>query len=222
MSTWMLLSILFGISAIGLITIIMDKIHLHNRLAFCEEYAHKFSEFCSAVGKGNFDSDGYIWLTSNVGKIQDELGSDGIVYHYRPPFANYVYTRYQLLVNTLPQIRTGQADRDTIAACQDSLIRHFGYLNRIDETYINRVRNPLMWLREGITFIITFPIRLAYWFGLFQYSFLIKIGNSFFIRLISFIVSVIGLVSSIVTILLGWENFLKLLKSLPFFELLLK
>lgn len=222
MSTWMVLLIIGGIFIIGLVRLIVDKEYIVNRANFCHEYGTKFIDFCSKLQSNHFDSDGYIWLTSNVNKIQRELGVNGIMYNYHPPFANYIYPQYALLINTLPQLRTHEADTKEIFACQDVLIRHLGDLNETIDHYIKRLRNPLIWLREGITFLITFPFRLASWFGLLQYTSLITMSDSLLVKLISFIVSIIGLISSVMTVLLGQDEFLKILKSLPFINAIIK
>lgn len=216
MSNFLFIAIIMLIMIIGLGKICTSINAINIRMDFTQEYLKKFGEFCIKINQGSFDNEKYIWLTSNVAKIQDELGENGIVFNYHPPYAGYMYKRYQLLVNTLPRIRTGQADRIDIAACEDALIRHWGSLRELHSNYIGYIKNPFIWLREGINLLITFPIRLAYWFGLFEYGFLVKVTNNIFVRTLGFIVGIIGLISSIMTIAIGWNDFCFLIKTFLF------
>jgi len=150
----MIITIIVGLLLTGLIKIIAMIVGLNNRQNFTSEYCHKFREL---LQDRSFNGEAYGWLTLNVGRIQDELGSNGVMYCYQPPFANYMYKEYQLIVNTLPNIRSRIASEQEIFSCEDALVRHIGII----EIHLNKYRkylfNPIIWLREGIRFIIAFP-----------------------------------------------------------------
>jgi hypothetical protein len=213
MSDFLLALMIVGITILGFCKIYWSINRLKIRNDFIQSYLNIFNGFCVENTQGAFDNEKYVWLTKNVGKVQSELGFDGIVYNYQPPYTNYAYSKYQLIINTLPQIRTGQAYNQDIASCEDALLRHLGSLREMEDSYINCLKNPFVWLREGINLIITFPIRMAYWFGVFRYSYLVKMTNNILIKILSFTIGIIGLVSSVITIVMGWTDFVSLIKG---------
>jgi len=199
-----------AILGLGLFQVIRRYKIVSNRIKFTKEYLNRFNKF---IERPEFDGAEYYWLTHRVAKIQNELGQGGILASYKPPFANFIYSNYQLIINTLPEIRSGKAHTEMVSACQDAMIRHLGMLDdRLSKSY-GHLFNPVKWLQEGIRLIISFPIRLAYWSSLFQYADFERIVNGPILSFLSFIVMLIGLLGSVITLALGWDNFLKLLRQ---------
>lgn len=198
---------------IGLLRIVQGIRETNLRIEFTNKYADKFDDFIMKYTNGDFDYKEYTWLTHHVIKMQRELGDNGIISFYRPAFANYAYNSYQLLINTLPLIREGNAHINDIGKCMDMMVRHIGMLEDVLDARKKNLRNPFIWLVEGVNFIVTLPLRIAYWTGLFKYQGFEKVANSFIFRLISFLVTVIGLFSSILTFFVEWETISKLIQA---------
>lgn len=81
---------------------------------------------------------------------------------------------------------------------------------RYEELYENIKRNllnPIVLLREGVQFFVTLPISLLFWTGVIQYSTQDKWSNNIVVKFLNFLIIIIGFVSAIVTIVLGWEQF---------------
>ncbi len=207
-------SIVLGIVivlGVGLVRIVQRVRETNLRLSFTKKYYNNFGEFCDKFINSEFDQDIYFWLTHRINKMQQELGPDGIAAYYRRPYADHAYNNYPLLINLLPLLRTGRAHREEMGTCMEMMIRHMGVLEDVLDAHKKKLRNPFIWLIEGVNFIVTLPLRIAYWTGLFKYQGFEKATNSFIVHLISFLVTVIGLLSSIVTFFVEWETISRLL-----------
>ena len=185
---------------------------LKKRKDFIFEFSSKLVEFS---GKPEFDNALYFWLTQNSVAIQSELGPYGII-AYKPPAADYMYPNYQIIVNLLPELRrakTGtylfqdyETQREQASMCLDVLIRYSGVLEQWLKETRNDFHNPLVWLRQGFQTILLIPAYILYWFGILGTSTLRKlIGNSI-IKGISVIVTLVGILSGLVTIAVGWDQ----------------
>ena len=180
---------------------------------FASEYLRRFQLFKNSYDT-DFDGETYYWLTNRVSKIQSYLGIFGVIMEYQPPFSNYIHRNYQIIINTLPEMRNRTGDSSMINACEDALIRYIGYLDDAIENSINQLMNPFKWLRKGVQSIISLPFFILYWLGLISSSYVEKIINNPIFKLISGFITLIGFISSIVTIILGWEAIVNLIRNL--------
>ncbi len=195
---------------IGLIRTLITLKDLNARATFTTEYANTYSKL---ITEKEFNQKHYLWLLANVDKMQDELGGIGVV-SYQPPYQNYIMHDYHILVNTLPQIREGRAPSDLINGCQDVLIRYLGNLKEYHRRAVSQLLNPLRWFVEGIKITISFPIQIAYWSGLLNYQSYNNFYNGGVVKLLSFIVALITILASLVTIIVGWDAFIDVVRSL--------
>ena len=122
----------------------------------------------------------YIDCIRNVNVIQAELGDDGVIAEFLDPLKNVRGKNYQLLVNTLPEMKFFSSQLDNIIIrqrlqqlfnlCDDAMIKHLGALERMIENESKKLWNH--------------------------------------------IVSLVGLISSIMGIILGWDEFIGLFTKL--------
>ena len=73
--------------------------------------------------------------------------------------------------------------------------------------------NPITCLGEGIRWLVGLPVDILCWAGLYSAARSQKIKVSTIFKIISNIIVVIGLISSIVTIALGWDEFRIMLQN---------
>src|SRR6266498_407678 len=106
-STAYILLSFVAILVLGLAQVVMKYLSYNKRISFTQSYGNTYGEFASARHSGVFDAESYQWLTYNVNKMQRELGGDGIIRTYKPAYENYFINHYQILVNSLPRIRSG-------------------------------------------------------------------------------------------------------------------
>jgi len=206
---YVVIVVLAGISALGVIRLVARHGRLAEQSALAYEYLSKFNTFANSY-TSSFYAQLYFWLVSKSDKIQSQMGFCGIA-DYRPPFANYIMRNYQILVNTLPQMRTRKAMADNVAMCEDALIRYIGLIDDSLAYSASRLKNPLVWLQEGARLILAIPIITLQWVGLISPTKVDAVTLNPLFRVFSGIVLLLGLVASLLTIILGWEKLIELL-----------
>jgi len=202
-----------AIAFIGILDLLKTFYNNKKMLGFAKEYLKTFKIFSNAYLKNNFDSELYEWLTYHSVKIQFQIGSYGII-AYRPPYENYIVHNYQIIINSLPEFRTSKIHKDNIYIIDAILIRYIGITEDMINSFRKNLFNPFVWLRIGMQNILTIPFQMFYWFGILNYSSILKIKDNILIKIISTLIIIIGLISSIVTITLGWTQFIKIWQSI--------
>ncbi|WP_375357391.1 hypothetical protein [Paenibacillus enshidis] len=140
----------------------------------------------------------------------------------------FQYRNLQILVNLLPQIREAYKTTRSYNALSfdferlngftnvitESLLRYEGDLSERDNATRNRLKNPFIWLREGVQWVVTLPIQLLYWTGVINYVVLSRWSNNWFVKFLNFLIIIIGLASSIVTLVTGYNPFIQIMKEI--------
>lgn len=191
--------------------------NLHSRvvkkMGFVSEYRAKFNKFTERYFEtydrwnrsGNLDGELYIWLTMNVNKIQKYLGSQGVM-EYIAPFQTYKISNYQIITNTIPKFRDNSVTDFDVNSVDDCLLRYIGYLEGIINQNMENLKNPIIWFREGFREILSIPIFILNWFGIISSRNVSSIKDSFIFIVIAGLISLITLISSIVTIIVGKDQ----------------
>jgi len=198
---------------------------LVKRLEFTIDYGNDFVDLGNHfVRTGNIDTKLYTKLITSVDKMQEELGQEGILAEMIDPLRNLKVKNYQLLINFLPEMRSGlyQEGGDimrtrfnqNMCLCDDMFHRHDGSLRRQIDTDKERQYNPFYCFAEGIRLIVSFPVSVLEWTGIISGVSSGKIVRSKVFRVIECISILVGLISSIVTIILGYEGILSLFERL--------
>src|SRR5690606_4259972 len=99
-------AITVSLFAIGIVRQMYAVRGVQKRIDDVQEFLAKFTAWCNGEGE---DQEAYVWLQRRVNDIQGAVGVTGVI-SYRPPFANYMFTNYQLLLNELPDIRRQFSD----------------------------------------------------------------------------------------------------------------
>lgn len=204
------MSILIGLSMllipviIGGIALFVELIKLSKKTEFVGSFITKFQRFAKTY-QDDFDGKIYGWLLENSVKMQSMMGQLGTMM-YRPPFASYAHTNYQLVLNVIPEMRTGQAHPHLVAALEDALIRYYGTLNDRHDSSQSRIKNPLMLIREGFSIILLLPWMILYGFGILSSNAISKASTNPFIKILSAILAIVAFISSLVTIFGGWDT----------------
>jgi hypothetical protein len=207
----LLLVLLTGLSLI--ILSVRTLVKNHN---FVHDFRETFGPFASSylqqasssifspqVSQPQLDGQQYHWLVSQMDKTQRLLGTFGIAY-YTGPFNRVQIPNYYYIINTIPQIRSGHADRADILTCDDMMVRYLGSMTRSIEEEKSKAKNPFIWLQQGIQFYIAFPVRLLNWFGIISDSSLSKITSSQLFKVLSGIGGLAAFLASIIQIFQAW------------------
>jgi len=184
---------------------------LLDRYNFAVEYTNRFNQLLASLEAGSFDGEAYQWLTMNVDKVQKQMGMIGLI-HYRAAFGLYTVPNYPVVLNTLPKIRRGEAERSELDWVHDALIRYIGTLqDPLDRTKAE-LRNPIVWLRYGVQAVITSPLLIAGWLGFMAYSTVERLSSSPAARLLASLLSLLALLGTVITIVTGWGPFIETIR----------
>ncbi|MCK1997486.1 hypothetical protein MPH47_09680 [Psychrobacillus psychrodurans] len=229
MYKWIAIIILITIVMIGVIKVLRDWSEHQKNLKFTSDFINKFREFGNDLFNKNFNQENYQWLKLNSFKMQSLSGDFGVARTFKPAGANYFFKGYQIIINGVTEVKNiyqrmsssfgglsfeWQMLQESIGMIDDALLSYFGFLENKSEQKFKAIKNPLIWFREGIQFIVTLPISLVYWSGIINYGAYSKVYNNIFVKLISLTVGVIAFISSIITIVTGYVPFSDFMKDL--------
>lgn len=176
------------------------------------EFQWKLFEFVDSRGRNN---EAYTWLLQNSYRMQEILGAFGIMSSLRVPFSNYVYKNYPVILNFIPQVRESfqqlSPTNDHGIMIAECLERFMGYEAHLIDTLQKEKHNPVIWIRDGVQWILGFPILLLKSLGLLNPRGY-KVANSL-VQVFSGLVTLIGLISSVMGIVLGFSDFMNLLNK---------
>lgn len=127
-------------------------------------------------------------------------------FSYKPPFANYIIHNYQIIANTIPQIRTGQAHPNDLASVEDCIFMLIGYLENGLGALDRGLRNPWHWLTVGTTSVLDTPVRALAALGIIGQGAADKAAGSRIYRLVALIGLIVSIIAGLVQIVDGWDT----------------
>ncbi len=202
---------------IGLVVNIIEVRNIISNYNFTKEYYGKLTIlFSNILNTKKFNNKDYVWLMSNSDKMQMILGETGIVTYKQ---FNMLYKNIPILLNVLNEIPSSindsyLIDNQSFSWCQNAFLRKIGILNEYIDNAPKRLLNPLTNLTDGIKWILGIPINILYSIGLISYDSKNKIKNNIMFKLFSGIISLLTLLSTIMSVTLGWNEFLEIIKGL--------
>lgn len=217
--------ILIGLAVLGFIVKFVEIYDFDKRLTFTKEYRDKFITLCNDIFSNNhFDQAIYYELTAAVKDMQAELGADGIYAYVQDNLKGVATRNYQALVNFFPELRTAINEKQnsimamrlsrSITDCDDMFLRHIGTLtSQIDATR-KAAKNPFSCFAEGVRTIISLPILLLKWFGIISSTTSKKLKSNWIVKIISILVTLVGFVGSVITIIIGWNQFVEIMSKI--------
>lgn len=216
------ISIVAVIIILGFITKCIELNAILKRIDFTNGYRNKFIDLVNGIMSHNtFNQQLYYELTTDVKAMQVELGSDGIIAYVTDNLKGFSTQNYQLLVNFLPELRNVLSERDSYIMmnrynqsaqdCDDMFIRHLGTLKEMEKPIRKNLFNPISCFSEGIKFIVSLPILLLHWLGFISVETTCKLKRNWFIKLINVLITFVGFISGLMSIIMGWNDFLKIL-----------
>jgi len=216
-TTFIILGI-FIVFVIGFIKISKTLSRVIKEIEFANEYRNKFVDFVNKYiqnndmrsQSGNLDNHLYVWLTKNVNKIQNNLGSMGEM-TFKPAGQNYFVPNYEIIINTIPRFRTGRVEAFEINSVDDCLLRYIGQHEENRKEIVPFLKNPIIWFREGFKEILSLPLLILNWFGIFKLRTVNRIKNSLIYKIIAGFLAFVSLVSGLITIILGYNQTINLI-----------
>lgn len=214
MEILIVIGLVIGLALYGAVLVYRDSQNIAAKRKFAVEFMSQLAKYFGSHGG---DMESYSWLINRSSKMQNQLGSQGIM-GFKPPFQNYIIPNYPVILNAVPEMRKAFEDGLThrlagqyAGLLQETLVRHIGTVEDMSEEQQRWMKNPVIWLREGIRGIISFPILLLSWLGLISERTVSNIASSNLFKILSGFVTVVGFISAIITITLGWKQFRELI-----------
>lgn len=182
------------------------------------ELADHFFEY------GDFSTKAYDEYMESADAMQIELGDDGII-SILDPLKNVQIKKYQLVLNLIPELRSFchlvcsnsivvERLNQMVGTTDDALRRHVGNLKRICEHEAEESHNPFICFAEGIRTILRLPGKILVWLGLVGGSTEQKFCTGIIFKAIGWFATLIGFVSAVMTIVLGWNQCLEIIEKL--------
>lgn len=193
----------------------------NRRLKFTFNFNSSFFDMANNLFEtSRLDSQKYNVVIKDIDKIQQELGDDGVLSEFIDPLKRLKGSNYQLFMNIIPEIRWVMSNIDNyimreridqlMGLCEDALKRHIGNLERAIESEKKNLLNPLTCFGEGVRWIVYLPIDILSGLGILSVNGSKKIKSNTLYKFIGNIVVFIGLISSVFTIILGWDEMIAL------------
>ena len=212
--------IIIGIMILGFITKSIDFNDAVKRTNLTNQYRNKLITLINGIFLDKiFNQQLYYELTSDVKSMQFELGCDGVYAYVTDNLKGFSTSNYQALINFLPELRDVLNNQNNFIMmnrysqsakdCDDMFIRHLGSLNELKKSIKKKLFNPFSCFSDGMKFIVSLPILLLNWLGLISDEYMRKAKRSWLIKLLNVIIILIGLIGSIMSIILGWNEFLQ-------------
>ncbi len=198
------------VAFVGFLRLLWKLSKAKEEILFAQEFLGQLQKLAQRL-PDRLDQDSYLWLTQHSVRMQREMGQLGTV-AYRPAFENAYIDGYQIILNTLGKLRTSGISEMDLTMCEDAVLRYMGVLNDDFTTLRSSALNPLIWLPEGVRFFLAIPLYIFQSFGLLAAGTARFFITSHFFKAVSGLIALIGLVSSLVTIVVGWKPFLEITK----------
>ncbi len=205
---WPVVAALVLLLLLGLVDTIVELRSLSSRLEFVTEFQRRWMNFFMRGATGE-----YQWLAESQTRMTAELGpADRIT--YRAPFSQYAVSNYPMLTNTLAQARGGRGVHpDDVNFVDHLVISRGGVLKERFTAVASRIKNPFYLVGRGLRFVVSLPLSVLAWSGLLAASAADRARASLLFRLIQFLVACALLLAALVTIVVGWDAFVKQLTS---------
>lgn len=198
---------------------------LQKRKEFTIAYQNNFIDMVNKIiDSGVMNQELYKKCIHDVDKIQAELGQDGIISEFIDPLHGIKGRNYQLFVNIMPELRmmismrgnsvAAERGKQLVGLCDDALRKHVGNIDYLLDEINSKLFNPFSCFGEGIRWFVGLPIDIMLWCGLIGNGTNETIKMNFFYKVISNLIVFIGLIGSIVTIVLGWEEMIQIMQDI--------
>lgn len=200
-------SIILIVSIIGVLKLVYDKKKLNDKKLVISEFLKKFNDLIKDYNENRdtkipYKVQLYVDLMTKVDKIVELIGNFGVIQYSNRGYHN---DYYNILLNTIPKVRSKSIDEFHVLQSQDALIRSIGYFdNQINDLKMYLV-NPFRWMTSGFRFLLSLiPWTLAE-IGLIKEPSFDKIVNSGIMNILTAIVSLLSILGIIVGILADFD-----------------
>ena len=217
---WNIIIILTILIVIGFIYNCYELKSIIKRYKFLIEYFSCYQKFTSEIVKSKkINSKDYEWLMKNVDKAQIYLGEAGLITYIGRGILN---RNNQILLNNMVNVISNfnspygfvSSDIEEINVCNSAFLRKIGIYEEIIDNYKYKLFNPFYNLNSAFKFLFRIPISILTAIGLLNEEKEEKIISSVIVKILSGLFSLITIISSIITVIIGWEETISIIKKL--------
>ena len=139
---------------------------------------------------------------------------------YHAAYSRQIVHNWPIVINSLPAMRTalerdlGSGNDEFIeygALTQEAILRYVGTLESQDRGTQSQLKNPVIWFRYGIQWLLFLPLTVLRWLGINSIPELGTLGTNPIFKFLSTVASVVAFIASWVTIIAGWDRVKQLL-----------
>jgi len=208
MTTFLVVLGLLGLLTAGFARVWMALSQCLDERKEVETYIGVFTSYMQSRGA---DNQAYGALIERSLRIQELLGDVGVMALYVAPFGRHTVRNYPIILNAVPEMHrefgqsySGQSHHSHLVG--ETLVRFMGWsADQIGDKQ-RELRNPVVWFREGVATLLLLPVWLLRSLGLLSSSRSGRLAHSAVFRLLTGVVSLLGLLSALITIILGWRQ----------------
>jgi hypothetical protein len=209
---WAAFVLLLTLLIVGVARIWSSLSRLFSERKEVDDFIQVFNRYHQSQGQ---DLDAYGRLIETSYRVQELIGHVGVMAEFRAPFGAFVARNYQIILNALPSMNRdlghgtgGRSEYGVLVA--ETLVRYMGWSEDLIREKQRDAKNPLVWLREGVSAILLVPVQLLQAFGIGSRFRTASVARSTGFRVAAALVTLVGFVGSIFTIALGWRPMIEL------------
>lgn len=218
MTTWQIILIPVALIVLGLIRQLLILRKKTIRVNLATEFLHTFIEWCEGHAR---DHSLYNWILHHSETVQTMLASGGLT-SLRRPFESGYHTNYPVILNAIPEIRQMfgndlfclRENHHTMIQLVDGCLRRF--IGRTEEQHRSertRLFNPLILFCGGVAWLMELPLFILSEANIITTSRRAIIVNARAFSLLSGVVTLVTLVATVMTIIMGWDEFVAVVTS---------
>jgi hypothetical protein len=211
---WILLDLLTFL-IIGFIRTMRTVSRLLREREEVDRFSETFKRYSDSRGG---DLQAYGQLIERSDRVQKLLGYVGVMARYITPFERIVIPNYHIILNALPAMRQdyerGNTRTEYAPIIGETLVRYLGVSSDLIRQKQTELQNPMVWFREGIGGMLLLPVLLFQSLGLTSDSSTASVASSAAFRIVTGVLTLVSLVGSIITIVLGWRQSVAVLRQL--------
>jgi len=217
MTTWHIILVPVALLIAGLMRQVFIVRKKNIRLLLADEFLSKFLDWCNSRGQ---DHTLYNWLLSKSETVQTMLGGGGLM-HIRRPFESGYHPNVPVILNAIPEIQHEWRDDwrkgrtiETYAQMVDGCLRRFiGSTEEQLRRERTRLFNPLVLFCGGVAWLMELPLFILSETKIISTSQRAIIANGRLFSFFSGVVTLATLIATLMTIVMGWDGFVKVLGS---------
>ena len=191
---------------------------IQKKIISSDEFLGTLKDYLNSLGK---DQKTYSWLVQMSPQFQLEMGFYGVIPNFYHQPSRTSISNYQIIINGISELRRmfDNQDlpndkvvlRDFGLSLIESILRHRGELLSDLSVIEKGLKNPIIWLTQGISWVLLLIPYFLNQIGLISEAKFSSLEKSPLLKIISGVVSLMELTGTIMTLIMGWDAFVEII-----------